>query len=72
MMFLGGAQISISHAVTLASDDILDWNEVHTLSDCQYVSSNAESVTKVTNYHVEQLVVLRRSRLARLHWPNAI
>ena len=49
MMFLAGAQISISHAVTLAPDDILDWNGIQSMADCQYMASNVEVVPKVNN-----------------------
>lgn len=48
MMFLAGAQISISHAVTLAPDDIVNWDDIHTLADCQYIASNADTVGKVS------------------------
>lgn len=48
MMFLSGAQISISHAVTLAPDDIVNWNEVHSMADCQYLASNPDTVHKVS------------------------
>ena len=49
MLFLSGAQISISHAVTLAPDNIIKWEEIRTLADCQYIASNADTVSKVSD-----------------------
>lgn len=47
MMFLAGAQISISHAVTLAPDDIVNWSVISSMADCQYIASSVEVVPKV-------------------------
>jgi len=47
MLFLAGAQISISHAVTLAPDTIVNWADIHTMADCQYISSNPDTVVEV-------------------------
>jgi len=46
MLFLAGAQISISHAVTLAPDTIVNWADIHTMADCQYISSNPDTVVR--------------------------
>ena len=48
MIFLKGAQISISHAVSLAPDDIVNWDDIATLVDCQYLSSDPETVQRVS------------------------
>ncbi|KAF6019880.1 DNAH8 [Bugula neritina] len=49
MLFLAGAQISISHAVTLAPDTIVNWADIHTMADCQYISSNPDTVVEIEN-----------------------
>lgn len=52
MMFLAGAQISISHAVTLAPDDIVNWSVISSMADCQYIASSVEVVPKVGFYYM--------------------
>jgi len=61
MLLLCGAQASISQAVYLQPDDLQKWNEIKTLSDCQYVASNPEAVLAI-----EQLVTVWYKQLEKI------